>query len=394
VPLGGLALGGAVLALAAVLANFLAYGTTSRTARLYGAGRRADAVAEGVQSAWLAVGLGVGAVVVVQLAADPMVGLLAGRPGPVHTAAVTWLRIAVFGLPGVLLALSGNGWMRGVQEVRRPVRYVLLANAGSALLCPLLVYPAGLGLAGSALANVAAQAVSGTLFVRALLRERVPLRPRWALMRAQLLLARDLVIRVVALQAAFLSAAAVAARMGAAQIAAHQIALQLWSFLALVLDAYAIAAQALVGGALGAARPAEAREVAWRVTRLGGATGTAVAVVLLAGWWAIPRLFTADPAVLAQAHVAWPWFALMQPAAGVVFALDGVLVGAGDVGFMRTITVVAGLGGFAPLTWLSYLLSWGLGGVWAGLTVFIGVRLVGMVLRVRGHRWLAAGARA
>jgi putative MATE family efflux protein len=331
-------------------------------------------------------------VLVGQLLAGPACDLLAGGGHAVRSAAVTWLRIAVCGAPCILISLAGNGWMRGVQDTRRPLRFVVAANALSAVLCPLLVYSAGMGLTGSAIANVAAQTVGAGLFLRALVAEGVSLRPDRAVIRAQLVVARDLVARTLGMQLCFLTAAAVAARMGTAQIAAHQIVLQLWNFLALVLDSFAIAAQALVGGALGAGDRVRARSISRLVAWYGGGAGLVFAVALLAGWWVVPALFSADRSVIAQAHVAWPWFAAMQLPAGVVFALDGVLMGAGDVRYLRTLTIAAALGGFLPMTVLAYGLHWGLGGVWAGLTLFILLRLVGMVWRTHGERWALVGA--
>ncbi|NED49999.1 MATE family efflux transporter, partial [Micromonospora aurantiaca] len=145
-----------------------------------------------------------------------------------------WLRIAALGAPGLLLAAAGNGWLRGIQDTRRPLLFVLGPNLLSAVLCPLLVYPAGLGLVGSAVANAIAQTLSGVLFAAALVRERVSLRPRPRVIGQQLVLSRDLLVRGVAFQASFLSATAVAARFGAAAVGAHQIAVQLWFFTALV----------------------------------------------------------------------------------------------------------------------------------------------------------------
>jgi putative MATE family efflux protein len=190
------------------------------------------------------------------------------------------------------------------------------------------------------------------------------------------------------LQLAFAAAAAVVARSGTAQLGAHQVALQLWLFLALVLDAYAIAAQTLVGTALGAGRPDDARHTAARVVRWGLGTGVLVAVLLLALRPVVPPLFTDDPAVLAQADVVWWFLALMQPLAGVVFALDGVLMGAGDAAYLRTVTLASALLGFLPLSLLSGWLDWGLPGVWTGLTLFIVLRLVAVGRRVRGSAWL------
>ncbi len=392
--LAGLAIGGSIFALTALLFNFLAYGTTGRAARWYGLGRRDAAIAEGVQASWLAVGIGAGVVIVIQALAGPLTQLLAGGRSPAQAAAEQWLRIAVLGAPFILLTLAGNGWMRGIQDTARPFRYVLFANALSAVLCPVLVYPAGLGLPGSAVANVVAQVVGGLLFVRALSRTGVSLRPDRVVLRAQLRVARDLAVRTVALQVCFLSAAGVAARMGIAQIGAHQIGLQLFFFLALVLDAFAIAAQSLVGESLGAGRVDQARVTAWRVTRYGAAGGLLAGAVLLAGTTAIPGIFSPDEAVLDQARSLWWWLVVMQPLAGVVFALDGVLMGAGDVAYLRTLTVLAAVVGFLPLSLLAIPLDLGLGGVWAGLTLFIALRLAGTAWRVHSGRWAVVGEQA
>ncbi|MEU2611503.1 MATE family efflux transporter [Micromonospora sp. NPDC007271] len=392
VPLAALAVGGTVLTLTAWLGTVVAYGTTGRSARRFGSGDRAAAVAEGVQASWLALTVGVLVALAMQVGGGWLARTLVGGPGEVADAAAGWLRIAALGAPGLLLAAAGNGWLRGIQDTRRPLLFVLAPNLLSALLCPLLVYPAGLGLVGSAVANVIAQTISGGLFAAALVRERISLRPRPRLIRQQLVLSRDLLIRGVAFQASFLSATAVAARFGAAAVGAHQIAVQLWFFTALVLDALAIAAQALIGAALGAGDAAGARALARRIALLGGACGVAFAVLIAAGAGLVPSWFSSDPQVREQAMVAWPWFVALQPIGGVVFALDGVLIGAGDVRYLRNLTIVAALGGFLPAIWLAYGLDLGLGGIWAGLTLFVVLRLVALLLRVRSGGWAVVGA--
>ena len=168
VPLGGLAVAGALMALLTVVGTFVEYGTTSRAARWFGAGRTDDAINEGVQASWLAVGIGAVLVLLGEVFAGPLTGLLAGGSSATQHAAESWFRIGVIGMPGVLLVLAGNGWMRGVQRTREPVVIVIAANALSAVLCPLLVYPAGLGLEGSAIANLIAQTVGAALFLRSL----------------------------------------------------------------------------------------------------------------------------------------------------------------------------------------------------------------------------------
>jgi putative MATE family efflux protein len=391
VPLGGLGLAAALMSLLLLLGSFVEYGTTARAARWFGAGDHRAAVNEGVQASWLAVLIGLVTVLLGELLADPLTRLLAGGTGPVQQAAESWFRIAVIGMPMVLLVLAGNGWTRGVQETRRPVVIVLIANGASAIASPILVYPCHLGLSGSAYANVGAQVFGAGLFLRALLKATPDRRLDRDIVGAQLVAGRDLLLRSAGFQVAFLSAAGVAARMGTAQVAAHQIALQLWEFIALLLDSFAIAAQSLVGAALGAGDATNARRTAWQVARYGLIAGVGFSIVLAAGYTIIPMAFTHSAPVIHQSHVLWPWFIGMWPAAGVVFALDGVLIGAGDNAFMRTITMIAAVFAFAPLNVAALYWHWGIGGVWAGLCAFIAVRLVGGILRTRGDRWLVLG---
>jgi putative MATE family efflux protein len=388
--LAGLAIGGLILGVVSSDLTFLSYGTTARSARYFGAGDRASAVAEGVQATWLALGLGVAIVLVVQTAAVPLVSAIAGGD-EIAGAALPWLRIAILGAPAILVSLAGNGWLRGVQDTVRPLRYVVAGFSLSALLCPLLVYGwlglPRLGLAGSAVANLVGQWVAALLFLRAIRAERAALTVDRAALRAQLVMGRDLLVRTLAFQACFVSAAMVAARFGAAALGAHQIVLQMWEFLALVLDSLAIAAQALVGAALGASRPAHAKSVAWRVTVFSTIAASVLAAMFAAGARVLPELFTGDRSVLAAIIVPW-WFLIAQlPVAGIVFALDGVLLGAGDVRFMRTATVVSALLGFLPLIWLSLVLDWGLAGIWTGLTAFMVLRLALVGARAVRGRW-------
>lgn len=391
IPLAGLGAAGTVMTLLALVGTSLEYGTTGRAARFFGAGRRESAVNEGVQASWLALLIGLAVVVVGELAANPLTDLIVGSPGAVSDAAQSWLRIAILGLPGVLLVLAGNGWMRGVQDTRTPVRIVVLANLLSALASPLLVYPAGLGLAGSAIANVAAQWVGGTLCVLALRREHVPSHPQWKVMGRQLVVSRDLVLRAAAFQASYLTAAGVAGRMGAAQLAAHQIGMQLWNLTALLLDSFAIAAQSLVGASLGSGDSEAAKSTAWRVSRYGLIAGLIFGALAAAGWYVIPLAFSSDPGVQHQAHILWPWLVGMMPVGGILFALDGVLLGAGDNAFLRTVTLLSALLGYIPLALCALFFGWGLGGVWAGLATFILLRFLGMALRTSSGRWLVTG---
>ncbi|WP_407663555.1 MATE family efflux transporter [Mycolicibacterium celeriflavum] len=392
--LAGLAIGGLILTTLSSQMTFLSYGTTARSARFFGAGDRAAAVGEGVQATWLALGLGTVIVAAVQLFGVPLVSALAG-PGDIADEALSWVRIAIVGVPAILVSAAGNGWMRGVQDTVRPLKFVVFGFAVSALLCPLLVYGwlgmPRLELAGSAVANLVGQWLAALLFCRALLIERVPLQVQPQVLRAQVVMGRDLVLRTLAFQACFVSAGAVAARFGAAAVAAHQVVLQLWNFLALVLDSLAIAAQSLVGAALGAGQLAHAKSVAWRVTIFSTLASVVLAAVFAVGASVFPSVFTDDRSVLDAIGVPW-WFMVAQlPVAGIVFALDGVLLGAGDAKFMRNATLASALTGFLPLIWLSLVFGWGLVGIWAGLSTFMVLRLVFVGWRAFSGRWLVPG---
>ena len=393
-PLAGLAIGGLILSVLSSQLTFLSYGTTARSARFYGAGDRTAAVGEGVQATWLALGLGLTIVALVQVAAVPIVSAIAAG-GDIAAAAMPWVRIAIAGVPAILISAAGNGWMRGVQDTMRPLRYVLIGFGASAVLCPLLVYgwlgAPRLELAGSAVANLVGQWLAALLFCRALLVERVPLRLDLSVLRAQVVMGRDLVVRTMAFQACFISAAAVAARFGAAALAAHQVVLQLWNFLALVLDSLAIAAQSLVGAALGAGQTTHAKSVAWRVTVFSTLAASVLATVFAVGASVLPSLFTDDRSVLDAMGVPW-WFMVAQlPIAGIVFALDGVLLGAGDAAFMRSATLVSALVGFLPPIWLSLVFGWGLVGIWSGLSAFMVLRLGFVGWRAFSGRWVVPG---
>jgi putative MATE family efflux protein len=272
------------------------------------------------------------------------------------------------------------------------LRYVLAGNGISAVLCPVLVYGADLGLEGSAIANVAAQLISASLFLRALAVERAVARPVPASMRAQLGIGRDLMLRSLAFQATGISATAVAAHTSAATVGAHQVVLQLWVFVALLLDSLAIAAQSLVGAALGAHGEPGALDIARKVTWYGLVFGIALGAVFAALYPVLAHVFTSDTSVLAEIPKAWWFFVALQPIAGVVFALDGVLLGAGDAVFMRNVTLISAGLGFLPVVWAAFAFGWGLVGIWSALCVFMLIRLVLMVNRWRSGRCAVLGA--
>jgi putative MATE family efflux protein len=280
-----------------------------------------------------------------------------------------------------------------MSDLRSPLVIVVVANTANVLLNLLFIYGLGWGLAGSAAATVVAQAGMGAAFARALLAAPADSRrPSLAAMRPLIRIGGEIFVRTTALYASFLVAGAVLARMGEDSLGAHQIAFQLFVFLALVLDAIAIAGQVIVGRMLGAGDAERAYRAARRMIGWGVAAGALFALVMLALIDVLPRAFTGDPEVVARAREIWPLFALMQPLNGAVFALDGILIGAGDTRFLMWAMLAASLGVYAPVALGSLALGLGIAGVWAGLVALIGVRLATCAWRFRGRRWAVVGA--
>jgi putative MATE family efflux protein len=306
--------------------------------------------------------------------------------------AILYLRIGALGLPFALIALAGQGYLRGVSDLRTPLVIVVAANVANVVLEVIFVYVFHWGLAGSAWGTVIAQAGMGTAFVVELLRAPThDRRPQAQLMRPLARVGGDIFVRTASLYASFLVASAVLARVGSASLAAHQVAFQLWTFLALILDAVAIAGQVMVGRALGAGRTGEAWDASVRMLWWSLAVGALFAVMMLALTHVVPYAFTSDPRVLDRLQAIWPIYALMQPLNGLVFALDGILIGASDTRYLKWSMVFSALAVFAPIALLSLAFDWGIVGVWCGLLGLIVARLATCGARFASRRWAVVG---
>lgn len=389
--LAALALAGTLLTGTFTMFNFLTYGTTAQVARYHGAGREDVAGTLAAQALWLATAIGVVLVALGLALAVPAVHALGGAH---HTGslAILYLRIGALGLPFALIALAGQGYLRGVSDLRTPLVIVVAANLANVVLEVVFVYVFGWGLAGSAWGTVIAQAGMGAAFVIELLRapasER---RPHPELMRPLARVGGDIFVRTGSLYASFLVASAVLARIGSASLGAHQVAFQLWTFLALVLDAVAIAGQVIVGRSLGAGRAGDAWDASLRMLGWSLALGALFAAGMLALIGVVPHAFTSDPRVLDRLHAIWPIYALMQPLNALVFALDGILIGASDTRFLKWSMVFSALAVFAPIALLSLQFHWGIVGVWCGLVGLIAARLVTCGARFVSRRWAVVG---
>ncbi|MFI1014517.1 MATE family efflux transporter [Streptomyces sp. NPDC020965] len=392
--LAGLAVAASLLMTAVSVFVFLAYATTAAVSRRVGAGDLAAAIRQGMDGIWLAILLGA-AVVALTLPTAPWLVRLFGTSETATPYAITYLQISSIGIPAMLVVFAATGVLRGLQDTRTPLYVAIGGFTANGVLNVVLVYGAGFGIAGSAWGTVIAQygmaAVYLIVVVRGARRHHASLRPHVAGIRASAQAGVPLLVRTLSLRAVLMIATAVAARLGDSEVAAQQIALSLWSLMAFALDAIAIAGQAIIGRYLGAGDAEGARQVCRRMVQWGIASGVVFGVLLVLLRPLFIPLFSDDPAVHDTLLPALLVIAISQPIAGVVFVLDGVLMGAGDGPYLAW-AMLATLAIFTPLALLVPTLGGGLTALWWAMTVMMLVRLATLWARTRSGRWIVIGA--
>ncbi|WP_026926099.1 MATE family efflux transporter [Granulicoccus phenolivorans] len=393
--LAGLAVATNIIGLINGLCVFLAYGTTATVSRRLGAGDRRGALAGGIDGIVLAALLGVAITIALQFLQEPIIALY-GAPPEAARAAGAYLRIASFGFPFLLTMLASTGVLRGLQDTRTPLKVTVTINLANIALDVFLVYGVGLGIAGSALGTLIAQGIGslilGFVVIRGARRHGVRLRFHPAGVLGAARSGGWLFLRTISLQGAITVTTFVATHHGSIVLAAHQVGYTIWSTLAFAHDALAIAAQAIVGRYLGAGDAASTRTITRRLVVWGVGAGVVFGILIVAVHRVLPAVFTPDPAVQAQISAMLLVVAALQPIAGVVFVLDGVLIGAGDARYLAVAGVIT-LVAYLPCALLVDQTRAGLVWLWIAFGVFMLARGVTLTARARGSRWMRLGAR-
>lgn len=375
---------------------FLAYGTTSTVARNLGAGNQRAALSSGIDGIWLSLLVGALAGGLVLALTPVVVGGFAPTPA-VHDFAVTYLRIAALGVPALLLMFAATGVLRGLQDTRTPLYVAVAANLVNIALNVFFVYGLDWGIAGSALGTLAAQGTAAIVLayvvVRGARRLSASLVPQLSGVRTAWRIGVPLMLRTLTLRATLLLATYVAASLSTASLAAHQVAFTVWTFLTFALDAIAIAGQAITGRLLGAGNAVGTRAATRRMLGWGAASGVVLGVLLVAVRPLLVPLFSPDADVQELLSTVLIVVALHQPVSGIVFVLDGVLIGAGDGRYLAVAGVVALLA-FAPMAFAVMWLGGGLVWLWWAFTAFMGIRMLTLLWRERSDDWLVLGAAA
>lgn len=396
-PLAGLGIASTVLQTAIGLLIFLAYATTPTVARRLGAGDVAGAVRAGIDGLWLALGVGIVLAVAGVTLGPAAIAAFGAEPAVVEEA-VTYLRISSLGLPAMLIVIAATGLFRGLQDTRTPLVIAVAGFGANAALNAVLIYGVGWGIAGSATGTVLAQAGMAIACVaiasRTARRLGAPLRPGLQGVTSSAASGGWLLLRTVSLRIALLATTVVATSAGTTTLAATQVLLTLYFAVALALDAFAIAGQALVGHGLGASEVDRVRATLRRLLFWGLVTSVALGAVLTAVSPVLGGVFTADAAVLAAIPPGLLVLALSLPIGAVVFVLDGILIGAGDARYLAW-TGILNLVVYLPLLWWASTAPDGAAAVTAIQAAFcigyLAARGVTLALRARGSAWLVTG---
>ncbi|WP_457637129.1 MATE family efflux transporter [Oceanithermus sp.] len=364
-PLAALGITTALLSLFFVVFNFLSYATTPRVARSLGASGRAAAMEQARHALWLALLAGVLATGALELLAPWLVRLM-GAEGSVYPLALGYLRLRALAGLAIMWLMAAHGVYRGLQDTRTPFWVTFWINAANVALDYIFIFPLGMGLLGAALASVLAQSAGAAWFYLNL-RQLGAVRPWPGLtpLLPFLKVGGELLVRTFSLVGAITLAAAVAARVGTVAVAAHQVAWQIWLFIAMSVDALAIAAQALVARFRGE-DPERVRAVADRLLGWGMAVGVLIAALLALGRPWIPRVFTDDAEVLVALGSIWALLWAAQPLNALVFVWDGIFMAAERFRFLAGAMLLSASAG-ALVMLLAAPLGWGLAGVWWGM---------------------------
>jgi putative MATE family efflux protein len=396
VPLAGLGIASVVIQTVVGLLVFLAYATTPMVARRLGFGDLTGAVRAGIDGVWLALAVGAVLVAVGVPLADPVVGLF-GADAAVSDAATTYLAIALWGIPALLLTLAASGLLRGLQNTTTPLVVAGVGFAANAVLNALFIYGFGWGIAGSAIGTVVASwgmaAAYLVIIVGSARATGASLTPHISGLGSALRSGGWLLLRTASLRVAMLATVVVATDFGTPELATIQIALTIFSTLAFVLDALAIAGQAMIGHGLGASDLPRVRAITTRLLQFGVGGGALLGVAIAALSPVLPAIFTSDATISSALTVVLLVMAGGIPVAGYVFVLDGVLIGAGDAKYLA-LTGLVNLAVYLPLLWAVSGLDGTAGIAWLWVAFgfgYIGARAVTLGLRARGDRWIVTG---
>jgi multidrug resistance protein, MATE family len=375
--LGGVAVASVIFDCLFWLFGFVRMSTTAFAAQSLGAGETTELRVILVRGFIVAAVIGV-ALILLQV---PLISVLLAAMGgseAVTGAAKTYFSIRIWSAPVVLINYVVLGWLIGLAHARLALGLQIAINIANAAATVLLVLVLDAGIAGAAIASVAAEAAGLLLGVLAAGRltqwklaiARDSLFERAKLMR-MLAVNRDIMIRTAALIAVWLFFSAQGARTGDIALAANSVLNNFLLISAFFLDGLANAAQQLCGQTYGARDRSAFSDAVRLVIAWGFAFSLAVSAAFLLFGPSLIDIMTTSEGVRTMAREFLP-FVLFAPLLGVfAFAFDGIYIGATWARDMRNL-MIGSLVIFFSAWWA--LRSFGNAGLWGALLAHYAAR--------------------
>lgn len=299
-----------------------------------------------------------------------------------HNPARLFLSVRALGAPAVVVSLAIQGVFRGLKDTKTPLLYSGLGNISAVVLLPFFVYSLNLGLTGAALATIASQYIGMFLLLWSLSKRAVLLPPKMKdlefvgyIKSGGMLLGRTLSVLIT-----MTLGTAMAARQGTVAMAAHQICLQVWLAVSLLSDALAVSAQALIASSFAKLDYEKVEEVTFYVLKAGVFVGIALALLLFVSFGRLAEIFSKDPMVIQIVRSGVLFVSASQPINALAFIFDGLHFGVSDFSYSASSMMV--VGAISSLFLLCAPRFFGLLGVWAGLALFMSLRMTAGFMRL------------
>ncbi|ESQ53076.1 hypothetical protein EUTSA_v10024830mg [Eutrema salsugineum] len=329
----------------------------------------------------LAIGIGIFEALALSLASGPFLRLMGVQStSEMFIPARQFLVLRALGAPAYVVSLALQGIFRGFKDTKTPVYCLGIGNFLAVFLFPLFIYQFRMGVAGAAISSVISQYTVTFLMIILLNKRVMLLPPKMGSLKFGDYLKSVLVTMTVA--------TSMAARQGAFAMAAHQICMQVWLAVSMLTDALASSGQAVIASSASKRDFDGVKEVTTFVLKIGLVTGIALAIVLGMSFSSIAGLFSKDPEVLRIVRKGVLFVAATQPITALAFIFDGLHYGMSDFPYAACSMMV--VGGISSAFMLYAPAGLGLSGVWVGLSMFMGLRMVAGFCRLmwkKGPWW-------
>ena len=389
--------------LVSMLFMLVGTGTTALVARFTGSGEPDRANHFANQSLGMAVAMGLAAVGLVYVLAPVIVGLQ-NMSGATHDLVVRYLRIDGAGHVFTSVTLIGSAALRGVGDMRTPLKILSVVNIANLVISCALVFGWGplpsMGIDGVVIGTVAGRAIGGVLIILVLLKGKSgikivfdSLRPVSASAKRILHIGGPAALDGAVMWAGHFVYLMIISNLaegalGQAYFAAHIIGVRIESFTYLPAVAWAAACATIVGQSLGADDHRRAVSAGHHAVFQCGILAAALVAFYYFGADLIFRVMHNDALVQEVGPPAMRMLAFFQVFLTTSIIYVGALRGAGDTRVPLLITIISVGCVRLPIGYFfGIYMGMGLIGAWMGMCADMVVRALLATLRFTRGKW-------